>query len=236
MQVNHLPKTDLEILAVEAVNILAEKFPETYFVGGYVRDILLNRAIHDIDIATSATPEQVAQTLHPQFELNDEFKTFGVMRANMGLEITTFRVETYANSRYPKVAFIDSVEADSLRRDFTINGLYMDREGMILDFHNGLADLGAGLVKFIGDPETRLREDPLRLLRAIRFALQLNFLLDSATATAIEKNFSLAETIKPAALEEEIKKLAPEMQKQFQIIINSKVLDGSLVNSYNGVV
>lgn len=232
MRLNFQPKSDLEILGIEILDILEKKYPETYFVGGLVRDILLDRKINDIDIATIASPEEVISALGNIYDLDSESKNFGVIRTR-NTEITTFRSETYTNSRYPKVAFINSIEADSQRRDFTINSLYMDKDGQIFDFHNGLADIGAGLIKFIGDPETRLQEDPLRLVRAIRFALQLNFILDKTTAQAIQKNFSLIETLKPQALQQEIKKLSPEMEKKFQIIINSKVLDGSLFNSYN---
>jgi tRNA nucleotidyltransferase (CCA-adding enzyme) len=236
MQLNFQPKNDLEIIGVHVLDSLTKKYPESYFVGGFVRDILLDRPVSDIDIATIATPEQVTEALYPEFETNNKFKSFGIVKTIADIEIATFRVETYRDSRYPKVAFVDSIEADSLRRDFTINSLYMSGEGEILDFHGGLADLGAGLVKFIGDPQIRIQEDPLRLVRAIRFALQLNFLLDSGTAQAIEKNFPLLENIKSRLMADETKKLSQEQEKKFKIIINSKVLDESLVNSYNGVV
>jgi len=242
MRIEYQPKNDLEIFGQKVLNTLADKFPKTYFVGGLVRDMLLGREIQDVDIATSATPEQIAETLGGEFEIDSRDKNFAVVRAgstglaaaaDKWIQITTFRTETYVGSRYPKVSFTASPGADSRRRDFTINSLYMDWRGEILDFQNGLADLKSKTIKFIGDPETRLVEDLVRLARAIRFALQLNFLLDAATAQAVQKNFSLVETIKPKHMAEEIKKLAPEMQKKFQIIINSRVLDVSLVNSYN---
>lgn len=236
MKLTYLPKNDIEILGVEILDMLSEKFPQTFFVGGIVRDILLDRNVNDIDIATIATPEQVTKTLHQVFKIDDSAKTFGVVKANNNVEITTFRVETYKDSRYPKVAFIDSVEADSLRRDFTINSLYMSGEGEIMDFHGGLSDIGKGLVNFIGDPEERILEDPLRIVRAIRFALQLQFKFEQKTFDAIQKNFSLIKKIKPQQLEQETKKLSAQLQNQFNLIINSKVLDESFVNSYNDVV
>ena len=240
MLLEYKPKNELEKFGFEVLNILAEKFPESYFVGGMVRDALLGREVRDIDLATAALPDQIAETLREKFTIDTQFKNFGVVRAEQAnavpaprlwLEITTFRGESYDGSRYPKVSFAASPEADSRRRDFTINSLYMSRGREVLDFQNGLADLNSRTIKFIGNPETRLKEDPLRLARAIRFALQLNFLLEPATARAIQKNFSLLQTIKPRQMEEEIKKLSPELQKKFQIIINSRVLDVSLVNS-----
>lgn len=233
MRLNFQPKNDLEIIGLHVLDTLEKKYPASYFVGGFVRDTLLDREVKDIDIATIATPQQVTEALGVQFDIDNQDQNFGVVRVNNAIEITTFRVETYANSRYPKVAFVDSMEADSLRRDFTINSLYMSGGGEVLDFHGGVADIGAGLIKFIGYPETRIQEDPLRIIRAIRFALQLNFLLDKTTAQAINKNFSLIETLKPQQIAEEVKKLSPSLEKKFQIIINSRVLDESLVNSYN---
>ncbi len=203
---------------------VAKEFPQTFFVGGFVRDLLLSREVHDIDIATSATPEQVAQCLNTDFDVDDEAKNFGVLKINNQLEITTFREETYSGSRYPKVNFIDSPEIDSRRRDFTINGLYMSLEGEILDFHGGIADLGAGLIRFIGDPQTRIDEDPLRLLRAIRLSLQLDFTIEEQTRQAIQKNFSALTTLKQSQIETEIKKLDPNVQKSFVDIINAKDL------------
>lgn len=233
MRINYQPTSDLENIAVEVQNILANKFPQTFFVGGFVRDLLLERKVSDIDIATEALPEEAYNLLKDQFVCDDENKNFGVINVNPSIEITTFRVETYADSRYPKVAFIDSVEADSLRRDFTINSLYMSREGDVLDFYGGMSDLGKGLIKFIGKPETRIKEDPLRIARAIRFALQLNFKIEKETAKALNNNLALIESVKDKLLQTEIEKLSPELQNQFKIIINSKVLDESLCNSYN---
>ncbi len=233
MKINYQPTTDTENVAIEIQNIIAEKFPQTYFVGGFVRDILLERKITDVDLATEALPEQICELIKNSFEFSDKNKNFGIITVNPHIEIATFRVESYTDSRYPKVAFINSVEADSLRRDFTINSLYMSREGEILDFHDGMADLGKGLLRFIGNPEKKIHEDPLRIARAIRFAIQLEFKIEYASAAAINQNFSLLQNLSDKLLQTEMQKLSFDQQKKFKIIINSEVLDESLCNSYN---
>ncbi len=233
MKISYHPQTELEELSLVVVEQLSEKFPQTFFVGGYIRNLFLDLPVTDIDIATEATPEQVANILTPVFDCNLDHKNFGVVTIHPQIEITTFRTESYLNSRYPKVQFTTSIEQDSLRRDFTINSLYMSKQGDIQDFHGGLADIGLGLIKFIGDPETRLVEDPTRLLRAIRFMLQLEFKLEQETATAIQNNFSIIEKIKKQFIEAEQNKLSLDLQNEFKKIINSKVLDESFINSYN---
>jgi tRNA nucleotidyltransferase/poly(A) polymerase len=100
----------------------------------------------------------------------------------------------------------------------------MSLEGDILDFQAGITDLGTGLIRFIGDPQTRLDEDPLRLLRAIRLSLQLDFTIEEQTRKAIQKNFSALATLKQSQIETEIKKLDPNLQKSFVDIINAKDL------------
>lgn len=224
MKLNFHAESELELTAVRVMEAITKEFPKTFFVGGFVRDLLLSREVNDIDIATNATPEQVAHCLNREFNIDDKARSFGVLRINNQLEITTFREETYGSSRYPKVTFIDSPEADSRRRDFTINGLYMSLEGEILDFHGGITDLGAGLIRFIGDPQARIEEDPLRILRAIRLSLQLDFAMEEKTKTTIQKNFSALATLKQSQIDSEIKKLDANLQKAFVDIINAKDL------------
>ncbi len=155
-----------------------------YWVGGCVRDLLLHREPTDYDIATSAPPQQV-QTLFPHALRVGAH--FGVMLVD-GVEVATYRSEdSYTDGRRPdRVTFETSPAADASRRDFTINGLFLDPlTGEILDFVGGRDDLAHGLIRAIGDPALRFREDHLRLLRAVRFAARFGFALHPDTRAAI---------------------------------------------------
>ncbi|HET7558659.1 MAG TPA: CCA tRNA nucleotidyltransferase [Limnochordia bacterium] len=164
-----------------------------YVVGGCVRDQLLGQAAHDWDVATSALPEQVMALFAHVIPVGVEFGTVsvrdGIADGAPGIETTTFRRDLpYRDGRRPEgVLFAESIEEDLARRDFTINALAWDLvRGRLIDPHDGLADLRAGVVRAVGDPRARLREDALRMLRAVRFAARFDFVLDEGTARAIE--------------------------------------------------
>ena len=142
-------------------------------VGGCVRDYLLGKMPEDIDIATPLVPRTVMENLE-KYHIRSRLlaPAHGVVEAFIGgesFEITTLRRDTYTTDGQEKITFITDYRKDAPRRDFTINALYMDREGKIYDYFDGQADLKARVVRFIGEPLVRLREDPLRLLRYIRF-------------------------------------------------------------------
>lgn len=167
----------------------ANGFP-IYLVGGCVRDQVLDREIHDIDLTTAARPAQIKAMLHQislqAVPIGEAFGTIATQIEGETVEITTFRQDQYhAGDRHPEVKFGDSLRDDVLRRDFTINTLAQDHTGQIHDFYNGLADLKAGILRTPRNPETTLREDPLRILRAYRFAAQLGFTLDLNLIAAI---------------------------------------------------
>lgn len=153
---------------------------QAYFVGGCVRDMLLNRQINDFDIATSATPDDLHKIFTEFIDKNSE--KYGVTIPIIDqepIEIATFRKEsTYSDERHPdEVVFTDSIKEDAMRRDFTINALYEDINGVIFDPTNeGLSDLENNVIGFIGNAEDRLKEDPLRALRFCRFISQLDFI------------------------------------------------------------
>lgn len=179
-----------------------------YIVGGTSRDLLLERPFTDLDFVTDATPEEEKAFLP---EANYVFAKYGSIRLKKdGLEvdITTLRKESdYLDYRHPgKIVFVRDLEMDSLRRDFTINAIYLDKDYQIFDFHHGKDDLEKRVIRFIGDPDKRIQEDPLRICRAERFARLLNFELDKETQEAIERNRYLLKEIKPVKLDEEGKK------------------------------
>ncbi len=205
---------------------LVENYSKTFFVGGIARDMLLQNKIFDIDITTEATPEQIIILLQNQkIEYNNVHKKFGVITAftkNCSVEITTLRTELYpTDSRYPHVTFITDNRLDSIRRDFTINALYYQHNANeISDFYNGLKDLHAGILKFIGDPELKIQEDPLRIIRAYRFQIQLNFNFEKNTLVALQKNMHRIKTISQNKFNVEIKKITDVhlQNKLFQVM------------------
>ncbi len=231
MTFRYHPNSSYEKFGVTVYGALAENFPHTYFVGGMVRDMLLNRKITDIDIATGAKPQEVEKVLRQHGIVTDARDAhYGIIRAKQGrgtVEIATFRRDLPASTRYPEVRFINTPKADSLRRDFTINGLYYDYDAeRIYDFHHGLSDLKKRQLKFIGPAARRVKEDPLRLIRAIRFQKQLKFSAEKKTAAAIKKYFPLVKKLSAARIETEINKLATLAQrKTLRRIINSLPLD-----------
>ncbi|EUJ38030.1 CCA tRNA nucleotidyltransferase [Brochothrix campestris] len=166
---------------------------EAYFVGGSVRDFLLNREIADVDIATSAFPDEVKQLFKHTIDTGIQHGTVTVMLAKEGYEITTFRTEsTYQDFRRPdEVTFVRSLVEDLKRRDFTMNAIAMDQFGVMHDPYHGQAAIKAGHIEAVGIADERFSEDALRMMRALRFVSQLGFTLDEATKAAITANKAL---------------------------------------------
>ena len=158
-----------------------------YFVGGCVRDTLLCRPVHDWDVTTSARPEQVLALFAHCVPTGIRHGTVTVFEDGAQAEVTTFRADgAYHDGRHPDaVSFVTSLRGDLARRDFTVNAMAMDLRGNLYDYHGGQDDLRAGILRAVGQPETRFREDALRMLRACRFAAQLGFRLDAATEAAV---------------------------------------------------
>lgn len=161
---------------------------EAYFVGGSVRDTLLHRPIHDVDIATSAYPSEVKSLFKRTVDTGIEHGTVMILDHGNGYEVTTFRTESgYQDYRRPdEVNFVRSLKEDLKRRDFTINALAMSESGQITDLFGGLADMDAKIIRAVGDPNERFNEDALRMMRAIRFASQLDFKIEAKTLAGIK--------------------------------------------------
>lgn len=232
MQIKYKPNSVLEKFGQKVHNLLVENFPQTFFVGGMVRDLLLGRKLKDIDIATGATPDQIISMLKKgTIDYQNPNAKFGSVTARQGsleVEITTLRKDLRSNSRYPKVKFIKSPKQDSQRRDFSINSLYLRaKDSKILDFHQGLGDLKSRRLKFIGNPKQRIKQDPLRIVRALRFALVLNFKLESKTKLAIKNNFALLQNLTQTKITKEIFKINSAGQRQIlkSVLGKPKLLD-----------
>ncbi len=184
------PLASEEKAAFEIVGKLQKQGFESYIAGGAVRDLYLDRVIHDIDIATAAKPEEVKKIFPTSYGRG---KAFGVVavrpKKELEFEVATFRIDLgSADHRRPAQVRFTTAENDARRRDFTINGLFFDpTKSQIIDFVGGVKDLNNRLIRFVGVAENRIDEDYLRMLRAIRFTHRLDFALDFEAAKAIKK-------------------------------------------------
>lgn len=172
---------------------------ELYLVGGVVRDLLLGRTVGDLDFATSALPERTKQLgsqagADAVYLIGERFGTVGLVFGHdsdrITVEITTYRTEWYPDeTRFPSVELGGTIGDDLGRRDFTVNAIAIDaNSGILLDPFDGQGDLARGILRAVGDPDSRFAEDPLRLLRAGRFVAQLGLLIEPATAAAMRRN------------------------------------------------
>lgn len=193
---------------------------ESYWVGGAVRDLLLKKRITDIDIATAAKPETVKKILARRgflfFDGAQKYGTIGVILKEGKLEITTFRKESdYQDSRHPnKLQFVSSVREDAKRRDFTVNALYFDPSAkVIIDFYKGLLSLKKKELVFIGSPDNKIFEDPLRMLRMIRLSVSLGLKISKRELEVLNKYKFLLTKISSPRIKEELDKIVLSDQR-----------------------
>lgn len=181
---------------------------EARYVGGCVRDTLLGRPVHDWDIASQALPEDVLRLFPRCVPTGLQHGTVTVLLDGTSAEVTTYRLDgAYHDSRHPDgVRFVRSLADDLARRDFTINAMAMDLSGTITDLFGGREDLARGVIRCVGDAETRFREDALRMLRARRFAAQLGFALEAGTEAAIGRCAGLCAALSRERVREEAEK------------------------------
>ena len=193
---------------------------EVYFVGGCVRDMLLQRPLHDVDLATSAYPQEVKQIFPQTIDTGIEHGTVTVIYQKKAYEITTFRTESgYQDYRRPdKVEFVRSLKEDLKRRDFTINALAMNAQGEIIDLFAGIVDLQQRQIRAVGVAADRFHEDALRMLRAVRFQSQLNFTIEKQTLAGIKTNAALLSHIATERIREEFIKLMEGSNRQAGLI------------------
>ena len=182
-----IQKEPLFLEALPVMQQLVDAGYEAYFVGGSVRDMLLHKPISDVDIATSATPQEVKEIFPHTVDVGIEHGTVMVIYHKEGYEVTTFRTEEgYEDFRHPdKVTFVRSLEEDLKRRDFTINALAIGIDDQLIDFFDGIGDLERQCIRCVGDAKERFNEDALRMFRAVRFVGQLGFQIEENTKNAI---------------------------------------------------
>lgn len=195
--------------AISIVKTLRKAGFEAYFAGGVVRDILLKKHPKDIDIATNARPEEIEKLLEKTIPIGKEFGVILAIVDKHHFEIATFRSDSaLSDGRRPDAVFFTNAEEDAKRRDFTVNGLFYDPiKKEILDYIGGKQDLKNKIIRFIGNPNQRIKEDYLRILRAVRFKNILNFEYDAETATALQANVEFITKISSERIGEELTKM-----------------------------
>jgi len=220
-----LPREAISPGALKVCDVLQDAGFAAYVVGGAVRDLLLGIEPKDFDVATDARPEQIKPLFRRALIIGRRFRLVHVMVGRETVETSTFRAAdpetsvagsapaegTRVHDEHGRVLrdnVFGSQEEDARRRDFTVNALYFDpATEAIIDYHGGLADLKKRVLRVIGDPATRYREDPVRMLRAVRLAAKLGLTLDSATRAPIRKLAPLMERVPPARMFDEMLKL-----------------------------
>lgn len=202
---------------------------EAYFVGGSVRDVLLERPIHDVDIATSSYPEETKAIFNRTVDVGIEHGTVLVLENGGEYEITTFRTEdVYVDYRRPsQVSFVRSLEEDLKRRDFTVNALALDENGQVIDKFRGLIDLKQKRLRAVGKAEERFEEDALRIMRGFRFAASLDFDIEATTFEAMRSHSPLLEKISVERSFTEFDRLlmAPHWRKGISAMIACQAYD-----------
>ena len=199
--------------AILICKILQNSGFDAVICGGCVRDMILQSPPKDIDIATSAEPDTVVKLMkRAKFQVKEVGKAFGVVLAKMGddeFEIATFREDSKeSDGRRPNSVTFSSMEEDAKRRDLTINALFFDPISNTLhDFVGGKSDIDNKIVRFVGNPNERIEEDKLRMMRAVRFALKLGFEIDPATFEAIRLHAPEIAIISPERINQELEKM-----------------------------
>ena len=209
----------MEKIIFDILKKLEDNSYESYIVGGYVRDLLLGIKSYDIDIATRAKPKEILEIIKCDNIKLYDYGNVSFEKDDYTFEITTFRKDIkYKNNRKPeKIVYIDSFEEDLERRDFTINAICMDKEGNIIDLYNGRKDLKRRVICTIGDPDKKLSEDALRILRAIRFATIFRFKLDLNLKNAIIKHKELLRNLSYERKKEELNKIFCSKNKKYGV-------------------
>jgi poly(A) polymerase len=221
-------------LAEQICRTLRAAGHQAYLVGGCVRDIVLQREPVDYDVATDATPDRVQQLFPRSLAVGAQFGVIvvtgeGETEPGAQVEVATFRSDVgYSDGRHPdRVIYSKTPEEDVRRRDFTINALLLDPEtGEVLDFVGGRKDLDAGIIRAIGDPELRFREDKLRMIRAVRFAARFGYAIEDATFAAIVNLAPQIHQVSAERLRDELTKLLTEgaARRGFELLDATRLL------------
>ncbi len=199
--------------------------------GGCVRDLLMNREPNDFDVATDATPDQVEALFDKSIAVGKSFGVIVLPFDDFQIEVATFREDLeYKDGRHPEGVKFSNAKADAQRRDFTVNALFFDPEtNEVIDYVNGQKDIGLKVLRTVGSPNLRFDEDKLRILRAIRFAAQLDFVIEPATFRAIRERANDVAVVSQERIRDELLKLlkSPNRKVGLELLISSGVLQGA---------
>lgn len=218
----------MEATATRLIERLRAAGHEALFAGGCVRDRLLGKEAHDIDIATSARPEEIQKLFPRTVAVGAQFGVIVVLEDGGEFQVATFRSDgAYRDGRHPESVAFTNAEGDARRRDFTVNGLFFDPlTRQILDFVGGEADLRAGILRSIGDPHARFAEDKLRLIRCVRFAASLGFEIEAETWRALVERAPEITAVSAERIRDELVKIFthPSRVRGFDLLDQSGLL------------
>lgn len=218
-------------ICLNVLKIIEEYGYKAYIIGGYPRDLYLKRGSADIDVCTDATPMELMKIFPDIVTTNFEYGSVTILHENVRIEITTFRSEgKYINNRKPKsIKYIDKLDEDLKRRDFTINTLCIDKDGNQIDLLNAKSDLDNKIIRMVGNPKVRLKEDALRILRAIRFATILDFELEPVLKAYIKKYSGLVRKLSYQRKKDELDIIFASSNKEYGIkLLNELRLSDAL--------
>ena len=219
--------------AIELGQVFADAGHELALVGGPVRDAFLGRASVDLDFASSARPEETERLLagwgEATWDMGREFGTIGARKGDVVVEVTTYRTEAYdPDSRKPEVVYGDTLDGDLSRRDFTVNSMALRLPDLVfVDPSNGLGDLAAGVLRTPATPEQAFTDDPLRMMRAARFAAQLRFDVDPAVMAAMSAMAERIRIVSAERVQAELVRLllAPEPRRGLELLVHTHLAD-----------
>lgn len=219
----------MEEKALEILKILEDNGYVAYIVGGYVRDVLLECKTNDIDICTSATPKEILSIFDNVIVSDMQYGSVVISYKGYNFDVTTFRKEIkYEDNRKPvKIKYIKDIKKDLLRRDFTVNTLCMNKDREIIDILNVREDLNKKILRTVGNPRYRIKEDSLRILRCVRFATILDFEIETKTKHFLIKYGYLLKGLSMNRKKDELDKifLSKNKEKGRDILVNLKLTD-----------
>lgn len=228
-----ISRSEISFAAIKVLETLASKGFDAYLVGGCVRDRLIGIRPKDFDVATNAKPEEIVKLFRSARIIGRRFRIVHVRLGREIIEVTTFRGSASEENSQERQSvngllvrdnLFGNIEEDALRRDFTVNALYYSiKDRCIYDYTGGLADLNTKTLRLIGDPVTRYQEDPVRLIRALRFQAKLGFTLEEATAKPLTSQGQLLLQVAPARMFDEVLKLllSPDAALTLELLIDS---------------
>ena len=193
-----------------------------YLVGGTVRDYLLNIPLTDMDAVTDAKPEEIKSFL---LDADYTFMKYGSVKCKSNgvkFDITTLRKENaYQDSRHPnQIEFVKDLSVDVVRRDFTVNAMYLDKQYQVIDYVDGQKDLKNHLLKMVGSPYQRIKEDPLRIIRAIRFSLDYDLTIDKELEEAIHQGIALLNKLNQEKIKQDLRKMKTQDKDKIMSVLN----------------